>query len=171
MSERPRRFTEVIDMLTSIDKDNSGRESETEEGDVLDCQLCSSDEMSDNEKAEQFDDAQPIVDIGDLQTSDTNVEIHSATCYNDDSGSGAAKSSRTNEAAKDGTKGEFMELILEARGRRAAQNALTKQSGLFFQQTMSRNRCREIMRFLRFHLRSTKSARLQTDKFALNSDI
>ena len=36
---------------------------------------------------------------------------------------------------------------------------------------MSRNRCREIMRFLRFDLRITRSARLQTDKFALNFDI
>ena len=36
---------------------------------------------------------------------------------------------------------------------------------------MSRNFCREIMRFLRFDLRSTKSARWQTDKFALISDI
>ena len=36
---------------------------------------------------------------------------------------------------------------------------------------MSRNRCREIMRFLRFDLCSTRSARLQTDKFALISDI
>ena len=50
MSERPRRFTEVIDMLTSIDNNYSGGESETEEGDVLDCQLCSSDEMKDDEK-------------------------------------------------------------------------------------------------------------------------
>ena len=41
----------------------------------------------------------------------------------------------------------------------------------FFQQTMPRNRCREIMRFLRFDLRSTRSARLQTDKFALTLDI
>ena len=41
----------------------------------------------------------------------------------------------------------------------------------FFQQTMSRNRCHEIIRFLRFDLRSTKSARWQTDKFALISDI
>ena len=41
----------------------------------------------------------------------------------------------------------------------------------FFQQTMSKNRCREIIRFLRFDLRSTKSARWQTDKFALISDI
>ena len=89
MSEKPRRFTEIINMLTSIDKDDSGRKNETEEGDVLDCQLCSSDEMSDNEKTEQFDDAQPVVHIGDLQTSDTNVEIYSATCYNDDSDSGA----------------------------------------------------------------------------------
>ena len=171
MPERPRRFTEVIAMLTSIDKDDSGGKSETEESDVLDCQLYSSDEMSDNEKTEQFNDAQPIVDIGDLQTSDTNVEIHSATCYNDDSGSGAVKSSRTNEAARDGTKGEFKELSLEARGRHAAQNVLTEQSGLFFQQTMTRNRCCKIMRFLRFDLRSTKSARLQTDKFAFNSNI
>ena len=36
---------------------------------------------------------------------------------------------------------------------------------------MSRNRCREIMRFLRFDLCSTRSARLKTDKFALISDI
>ena len=80
MSERPRRFTKVIDMLTSIEKDDSGRKSETEEGNVLDYQLCSSDEMNDDEKTEQFDDAQPIVHIGDLQTSDTNVEIYSAMC-------------------------------------------------------------------------------------------
>ena len=91
MSERPRRFTEVINTLTSIEKDNSGGKSETKEDDVLDCQLCSSDEMNDDENTEQFDDAQPIVHIGDLQTSDTNVEIYSVTCYNDDSGSGAPK--------------------------------------------------------------------------------
>ena len=53
-------------MLTSIEKDDSGGKSENEEGDVLDCELCSSDEMNDNEKTEQFDDAQPIVHIGDL---------------------------------------------------------------------------------------------------------
>ena len=41
----------------------------------------------------------------------------------------------------------------------------------FFQQAMSRNRCREVIRFLRFDLSSTKSARWQTDKFALISDI
>ena len=46
-----------------------------------------------------------------------------------------------------------------------------ERSVSFFQQTMSRNRCREIIRFLRFDLRSTKSARWQTDKFALISDI
>ena len=130
MSEKPKRFTEVIAMLTSIDKDDSGGKSETEENDVLDCQLFSSDEMSDNEKTEQFDNAQPIVHIGDLQTSDTNVEIYSATYYNDDSGSDAAESSSTNETARDGTKWEFMEFGLEARGRSAAQNVLTEQSGL-----------------------------------------
>ena len=120
MSERPRRFTEVIAMLTSIDKDDSIGKSETEEGDVLDCQLCFSDEMSDDEKTEQFDDAQPIVHTGDLQTSDTNVEIYSATCYNDDYSSCAPESSSTNETARDGTKWEFMEFGLKARGRRAA---------------------------------------------------
>ena len=130
MSERPRRFTEDIAMLASIDKDDSGGKSETEEGDVLDCQLCFSDEMSDDEKTEQFDDAQPIVHIGDLQTSDTNVKIYSATCYNDDYGSCAAESSSTKETARDGTKWEFMDFGLKARGRRAAQNVLTEQSGL-----------------------------------------
>ena len=117
-------------MLTSIDKDDSRGKSETEEGDVLDCQLCSSNEMSDDEKTEKFDDAQPIVHIDDLQTSDTNVEIYSATCCNDDSGSGAAESSSTNKTAKDGTKWAFMEFGLEPRGRRAAQNVLTEKSGL-----------------------------------------
>ena len=36
---------------------------------------------------------------------------------------------------------------------------------------MSKKRCREILRFLRFDLRSTRSTRLQTDKFALISEI
>ena len=69
-------------------------------------------------------------DIGDLQTSDTNVEIYSATCNNNDSGSGAAESSSTNETARDGTKWEFMEFGLEVGGRCAAQNVLIEQSGL-----------------------------------------
>ena len=51
-------------------------------------------------------------------------------------------------------------------------NFCDKESGVsFFQQTMLKSRCREIMRFLRFHLRSTRSARLQTDKFAVISNI
>ena len=51
-------------------------------------------------------------------------------------------------------------------------NFWNKEWGVsFFSQTMSRNRCREILRFLRFDLRSTRSTRLQTDKFALISDI
>ena len=41
----------------------------------------------------------------------------------------------------------------------------------FFQQAMLRNHCRETMRFLHFDLRSTRPACLQTDKFALVSDI
>ena len=48
-------------MLRSIDEDDSGGESETEDDDVLDWELCSSDEMSDNEKTEQFDDIQLLL--------------------------------------------------------------------------------------------------------------
>ena len=198
--------------------------------------------MSGNEETEQFDDAQLVAHVADIQIADTNVETHFATCYDDDSGSAAAEILSTNETARDGTKWEFVEFGVEARGRHAAQNFLTEQSGLsrfaltmayfrvgafqvifdshmlkhiqqctnvearrvlgneewevslcelnvfiallylcgaycgknfpfynfwnkewgvsFFQQTMSRNRCREIMRFLRFNLRSTNSARL-----------
>ena len=51
-------------------------------------------------------------------------------------------------------------------------NFWNKEWGVsFFQQTVSRNRCQEIMRFLRFDLRSTRSARLQIDKFTSISDI
>ena len=41
----------------------------------------------------------------------------------------------------------------------------------FFPETMTRNLFREILRFLRFDVRSTRSVRLQTDKFALISDV
>ena len=41
----------------------------------------------------------------------------------------------------------------------------------FFKKVMSRDRLSEIKRFLRFDIRSTRSARLQTDKFALASDV
>ncbi|XP_042911628.1 piggyBac transposable element-derived protein 4-like [Parasteatoda tepidariorum] len=41
----------------------------------------------------------------------------------------------------------------------------------FFRNTMPRDRFREIMRFLRFDIKSTRSDRLQTDKFALVSDV
>ena len=90
-------------MLRSIDEDDSGGESETEEDIVLDWELCSSDEMSDVEEAEQFDDTQPIVHVDDLQTADTNLETHSALCSEDDSSSGAAKSSSTREIAPNWT--------------------------------------------------------------------
>jgi len=40
-----------------------------------------------------------------------------------------------------------------------------------FSADMSRNRFREIRRFLRFDLRSTRSVRLRTDKFALISEV
>jgi len=41
----------------------------------------------------------------------------------------------------------------------------------FFPDTMSRNRSREIMRYLRFDLNRTRSQRLQSDKFALASEV
>ena len=41
----------------------------------------------------------------------------------------------------------------------------------FFPDTMSRNRFHEIMRHLRFDLKRTCSRRLQTDKFALASEV
>ena len=117
-------------MLRSKDKNDSEGESETEEGDELDWELCSLDKMSDNEKTEQFDDLQLIVHVNDLQTAYTNVDTPSATCFDDDSASDAAKSSSTHETARDGTKWEFVEFGVEARVRRAAQNVLTRQSGL-----------------------------------------
>ena len=86
--------------------------------------------MSDDKKAEQFDDTQPIVHLDDLQTAYTNVETHSATCFDDDCGSGAAESSSTQETARDSTKWEFMEFGAEAWGRRTAQNVLTEKTGL-----------------------------------------
>ena len=81
-------------------------------------------------KKQQFDDKQLIVDKGDLQTADTNVETHSATCFDDDSGPGAAESSSTHETAIDGTKRKFIKFLVEAQGRHAAQNVLTEQLGL-----------------------------------------
>ena len=86
--------------------------------------------MSDDWVAEQFDDTQPIVHVGDLQTAYINVETHFATCFDNDSGSCAAESSSTHETERDNTKWEFMEFGSEARGRRAAQNVVTEQSGL-----------------------------------------
>ena len=41
----------------------------------------------------------------------------------------------------------------------------------FFGETMSRDRFKEIMRFLRFDVKQTRSLRLQTDKFALASEM
>jgi Transposase IS4 len=41
----------------------------------------------------------------------------------------------------------------------------------FFAETMSRDRFTDIMRFLRFDIEQTRSLRLQTDKFALASEI
>ena len=68
MSKTSRRFTglQVVARLKSIDEDDSGGESETEQGDVLVWELCSSDGMNDDEETEQFDDTQPIVHVGDL---------------------------------------------------------------------------------------------------------
>ena len=69
MSKRPRRFTglQVVATLRSIDEDDFEGESETEEGDISDWELCSSDEMSDDEETKRFDGTQPIVHVGDLK--------------------------------------------------------------------------------------------------------
>ena len=114
-------------MLRSIEEDDFEGKSETKESNVLDSELCSSDEMSDDEETEQFDDTQPLVYVGDLQTADTGIETHSATCVHNDSDSGAAESLSTHETTRDGTKWEFMKFGVEARGRRAAQNVLAEQ--------------------------------------------
>ena len=73
MSERPRCFTEVIAMLTSIDEDDSEGKSETEESNVLNWELYFSDQMSDNEETEQFNDAQSTVHIADTNVLQTAV--------------------------------------------------------------------------------------------------
>ena len=119
MSERPKRFTgqQLLAMLASIAEDDSGGESENEEGDKLDWELCSSDEMSDDEETDQFDSTQTG---GDIQTAGINAETQSATPVTDDSGSSAVESSSTHETPRDGTKWEFMEFGVEARGKRAA---------------------------------------------------
>lgn len=67
--------------------------------------------------------------------------------------------------------------VLYARGWYGARNLeldflWSKEWGPpFFSQTMSRDRFREIMRYLRFDLRTERSQRLRTDKFALCSDL
>ena len=40
---------------------------------------------------------------------------------------------------------------------------------LYFHQTMARNRYKDLLRFIRFDIKSARSARLKTDKFALFS--
>ncbi|CAK8689982.1 unnamed protein product [Clavelina lepadiformis] len=114
MSDRRKRFTaqQASAMLRSIAEDDSGGESEFDEGDVLDRELCSSDEMDDDEETEQ---------LSDSQSANTNVESHSTTCCDGDSCLGAAESLIKNETARDGTQWEFMEFGVEARGKRAAQ--------------------------------------------------
>ena len=56
MSERQKRFTaqQTSAMLRSIAEDDSGGESEFDEGDVLDWELCSSDDMVHDEETEQL---------------------------------------------------------------------------------------------------------------------
>ena len=129
MSKGPRRFTglQLINIVRSIDEDDSLGGSEIEEGDVLDWEICSSDKISDDEETKQFDDKQPIVRIGDLQAADTNVESQSAK-YFDNAGSGAVESSSTHETARDSTKWEFMEFGVEARERCAAHSVLSNQA-------------------------------------------
>ena len=118
LSEKPKCFTglQVGTMLRFIDEYDSGRENETERGYRLDWELCSSDEMSDVEESEQFDDTQSIVHVGDLQTANINVGTYSGTWF-DDSGLITGETSSTHETARDGTKRKFMEFGVETRWR------------------------------------------------------
>ena len=67
--------------------------------------------------------------------------------------------------------------LLYLRGAYGGRNILlesywNKQWGVsFFSETMARNRFREILHFLRFDMHSTRSIRLQADKFALVTDL
>lgn len=67
--------------------------------------------------------------------------------------------------------------VLYARGAYGAEKLeldtlwSTNWGPAFLQKTMSRNRFREIMKYLRLDVKSTRSSRLQTDKFALASEI
>jgi len=67
--------------------------------------------------------------------------------------------------------------ILYARGSYGANNQAIKDlwngnwGPPFFRRVMSRNRFCEIMEYLCFDIRSTRSARLQTDEFALASHV
>ena len=66
--------------------------------------------------------------------------------------------------------------ILYARGALGAKGTSVKDmwdttwGAAFFRETMPRNRFLEIMKYLRFDLRTTRSVRLQADKFALASE-
>ncbi|KAF2889416.1 hypothetical protein ILUMI_16756, partial [Ignelater luminosus] len=67
--------------------------------------------------------------------------------------------------------------ILYARGAYASSKLELDSLGSikwgppFFRETMSKNRFKEIMKFLRFDIRATRRERLQHDKFAFVSDI
>ena len=71
---------------------------------------------------------------------------------------------------------QFVGLII-ARGVIGARNAPVRNmwskawDNQIFPQTMTRDRFSDILRFLRFHIKSERKDRLQTDKFALASEI
>ena len=78
MSERRKRFNaqQASAILRSIAEDDSGVKSEIED-DVLDWELCSSDEMDDDEETEQLSDTQqPTVHVGDSQSADTVLPLN-----------------------------------------------------------------------------------------------
>ena len=124
MSERPKRITEIIAMLTYIDEDDSGGESQTKESDV-------SDEMrwAMMKKLSNLMMHNPLfmwVIYKLLILTLKPILLHVLMmilvwcCW---------KFEHTRDS-KRWHKWEFMEFCVEARGRRAAQNVLTDQSGL-----------------------------------------
>jgi len=72
---------------------------------------------------------------------------------------------------------EAVTAIIYARGASGAKglpvkSLWDKKWGLgFFKQTMARNRFCEILKYLRFDVKSTRTSRLQHDKFALASEV
>ena len=69
-------------MLTFTAEDDFGGENEMEKYNLLELELCPSNEISEDEKLEQFDDVeQPIAYESDSAAADANSKEHSFTSF------------------------------------------------------------------------------------------